>query len=85
MRMVQARIDQLREDSQEVVIKRSNAEWIITRGVFKHINYNKRHLPVVIGRPDNEAYYLRMSIRRILHGYRALRTFFPPSPFLNGD
>lgn len=72
--------------ANEVIFKRHECEWVLPQEVAKHVKFNPRHLPMVINREQtNEAYYLYLSIRRILHGYRALRTFFPPSPFLNGD
>lgn len=67
--------------ASEVIFKRHECEWVLPQAVAMHIKYNPRHLPVVQRRPDNEDYYLRMAIRRTIRGFRALRTYFPPSPF----
>jgi hypothetical protein len=70
-----------RAPREGVVFKRYECEWLLPPEVAALIKYNPRHLPVVIRRMDNEDYYLRDSIRRIIHGYRGFRTYFPPSPF----
>lgn len=65
----------------EVVVKYGRLEWVLPLCVARtHLKYNPRHLPVVIREPENEDYYLRMSIRRLLNGYRVRRA--PPSPFV---
>lgn len=70
----------------KVIVKYKYCEWILPQAVAKsHLKFNPRHLPVVIKRETtNEAHYLYLSIKRIIFGYRALRTAFPPSPFING-
>lgn len=68
----------------DVVIKHRLCTWVLPECVARHaLKYNPRHLPVVIRKPDNEDYYLRWSVRRIVRGYRAFRTYFPPSPFIS--
>lgn len=54
---------------QGVVYKRHECEWVLPENVAKHIRYNPRHLPVVIKPPDNEYYYLRMAIARVIRGW----------------
>lgn len=68
-----------------VVFKRHEAEWILPYPVALKIPYNPRHLPVVLNREMNihePSYNLYLSIRRIVHGYRAGRSPLPPSPFM---
>jgi hypothetical protein len=68
---------------RNVIFKRHMFTWNLPQEVAQHIKYNPRHLPVVVNREMNdEAYYLFLSIRRIINGYRALRTYFPPSPLI---
>ena len=68
-------------NNDEIVFRRHMCEWLLPQSLASHLKYNPRHLPVVRKEPDNEYYYLRMSIRRALDGYRALRTYLPPSSF----
>lgn len=58
--------------ASEVIYKRHECEWVLPQEVAKKIPYNTRHVPVVINRETtNEAYYLYLSLRRIICGYRA--------------
>ncbi len=66
--------------ASEVIYKRHECSWILPQAVALKIQYNPRHLPVVVNRELNdEAYYLYLSIRRILHGYTARKEL--PSPW----
>lgn len=51
------------------VFKRHECEWLLPHSLAKHVKYNPRHLPVVIKPPDNEYYYLRMAIARVIRGW----------------
>jgi len=66
-----------------VIFKRHECEWILPLSAANHFKYNPRHLPVVIEkeRQTNEAYYLYLSMRRIIHGYRGS----PTSSFICED
>lgn len=66
--------------SDDVIVKRHECEWVITTAVAKHLKYNPRHLPVVREITDEDI-LLRLSIERILRGYRVFRTALPASPF----
>jgi hypothetical protein len=58
----------------EVIVKYGMMEWILLECVVHHLKYNPRHLPVVQQKMANEDYYLRLSIRRLLLGYRVTTT-----------
>lgn len=69
--------------ARNVVYRRHLCEWILSQEVAKdHIKYNPRHLPVVIRKPENEDYYMRWAIARILRGWRTFRitSASPPPP-----
>jgi hypothetical protein len=55
----------------EVVFKRHECEWIVSREVAKFFKYNPRHLPVVPSthRLTNEDYYVLLAYERIQQGY----------------
>lgn len=59
----------------DVVYKRGLCGWVLPLHIAEKIlKYNPRHLPVIQRRPDNEDVYIRLSIRRILNGYRVYGT-----------
>lgn len=59
----------------DVVVKFKLMTWVLPEHVARHaLKFNPRHLPVVqpLDREmTDEAYYLYLSIRRIICGYRA--------------
>lgn len=59
--------------AQEIIFKRHECEWILPLSLASHLRFNPRHLPMVQGKPTNEDYYLKLSIRRILRGYCATK------------
>lgn len=65
--------------ASEVVYKRHECEWLLPQEVAAQLKFNPRHLPMVIQirEKSNEAYYLYLSIRRIIFGYRARREQLP--------
>lgn len=74
-------------NKNDVVFKRHYCEWILPLSAAVHLKFNPRHLPVVIQKQEqsNEAYYLYLSMRRIINGYRVSKTEVPPSPFTKGE
>lgn len=54
-----------------IIFKRHECSWVIPFELQKHMKYNPRHLPVVIPQQTCEGHWLFLSIKRILHGWRA--------------
>lgn len=71
MAVVRQHRDQLPGGGDRIVYQRGYCCWVLpdtARSVLDS-RVNPRHLPVVIQRPTNEDYLLRLAIRRLRNGY----------------